>query len=238
VGDGVAAKRELQRQIADVKAFAGAANRRTLERQVSEIETRRELSGARYRELRDEFIARAEPEQDEAARLFEHFRDLATLPVMDQAPEGSARSAAAAALRRLDELARAHAAVWPMLCAGLGEAADHAAEIATLQEFVDTQRARLIAATDRAVGELVEAWHPIVDAAPRQIDAARKRSPRSEALAHACPARESIERTAGAAFGRRACAPGRRRPRRVATPGGVRRGPWPRGASQRCDSLG
>ena len=38
IGDGAAAKRELQRQIADVKAFAGAANRTTLERQLAEIE--------------------------------------------------------------------------------------------------------------------------------------------------------------------------------------------------------
>ena len=73
VGDGTAAKRELQSQIADVKAFAGAANRRALERQLAEIEQRRERSGDRYERLRADFIARAEPDQAEAARLFEVF---------------------------------------------------------------------------------------------------------------------------------------------------------------------
>jgi hypothetical protein len=201
VGDGVAAKRELQRQIADVKAFAGAANRRTLERQLAEIEGRREINGQRYRELRDAFISRAEPAQEEAARLFELFRGVATLPVDDYVPPGPPRLATAAALERLDALARSHGDVWPELCAQLGGRPEHSREIATLQEFVDSQRARLRAATDPAVGELVEAWHPIVDADPRQIDLGEDAiGSIRDALVMACPTAEAIERSAGAAL--------------------------------------
>lgn len=174
IGDGMAAKRELQRQIADVKAFAGAANRTYLIRQLGEIEQRRADSGRRYRDLRDDFMARAEPQQAEAARLFEQFRNVATLPVSDEALDGSAQTAAAHALRRLDELSREHQAVWSELRRGPLAATDtHDAEIKTLSAFIDTQDARLAAANDPRVGELVEAWHPIVDADPRQIDVAR-----------------------------------------------------------------
>ena len=48
IGDTAQAKRELQGQIANVRAFAGKANRERLEQQLGEIETRRAESGARY----------------------------------------------------------------------------------------------------------------------------------------------------------------------------------------------
>jgi hypothetical protein len=170
----MAAKRELQRQIADVKAFAGSANRTFLERQLAEIEQRRADSGRRYRDLRDDFMARAEPHQAEAARLFEQFRGAAALPVTDKALDGPAQVAASHALRRLDELCREHQTVWAELRRGaLADTDRHDDEAKILSALIDTQDARLAAANDARVGELVEAWHVIVDAEPQQIDVAR-----------------------------------------------------------------
>jgi very-short-patch-repair endonuclease len=177
IGDGAAAKRVLQGQIADVKAFAAQASRSSLTRQLQEIEERRATKGGRYRELRDQFIGRAEPDQEDAALKWEEFGGLPTLPVTDVPVDTARQPLAAAALRRLDEIARENAAVWARLrgsaIADLKSIEEHRQ---TLGQFVDQQTARVVAGTDPAVGALVAAFHPVVDAQPAELAEARRAS--------------------------------------------------------------
>ena len=177
IGDGAAAKRVLQGQIANVKAFQAQADRSSLTRQLAEIEERRAAKGTRYRELRDQFIRSAEPHQEDAARKWEDFGCLPTLPVSDRPIDLSRQPAAAAALRRLDEIVRVHADVWARLrgsaIADLGSIDE---QRQTLGQFVDQQTARVVAGTDPAVGALVADFHPVVDARPSELDLARRAS--------------------------------------------------------------
>ena len=175
IGDGAAAKRDLQRQIADVKAFAGNADKRALTTQLKSLEKRRKESGERYRQLRRDFIERAEPEQEEASRRFEHFRGVPLLPIADPALDEQDQPAAAAALRELDQLARAHIEVWADLRSGpLGESGEIIEPLKKLGTFIDQQEARIAAASDDSVHELIRRWHPITDGDPGQIDNCRE----------------------------------------------------------------
>lgn len=175
IGDGVAAKRELQRQIADVKAFAGTASRAALAKQLKDLERSRSASGERYHELHDDFVTRAEPEQAEAAHLFEIFRGVATLPIEDPALPTGEQSSASSALRRLDELVREHGDVWASLRrSSVAASGDVAEALSQLGAFIEHQEARLAAASDKRVGELVRRWHPITAADPEEILRARE----------------------------------------------------------------
>jgi len=175
IGDGAAAKRELQRQIADVKAFAGNANKAALTKQLKSLEQRRAESGERYRRLRRDFIDRAEPEQEEASQRFEHFRGVSLLPLTDPALDEQDQAAAAAALRELDQLARAHADIWAGLRTGpLGESGEVREPLKKLGTFIEQQEARVVAASDESVHELIRRWHPITDGDPGQIDNCRE----------------------------------------------------------------
>jgi hypothetical protein len=177
IGDGAAAKRVLQGQIADVKAFAAQADRSSLSRQLWEIEERRAAKGTRYREVRDQFIGAAEPDQEDAALRWEDFGGLPTLPATDLPVDTARQPAAAAALRRLDEIVRAHAAVWARLRgSAIADLKSIEEQEQTLGQFVDQQTARVVAGTDPAVGALVAAFHPIVDAQPAQLQDARRAS--------------------------------------------------------------
>lgn len=175
IGDGAAAKRDLQRQIADVKAFAGNANKAALTKQLRSLEKRRRESGERYRRLRRDFIDRAEPEQEEASHRFERFRGVSPLPMADPALDEHDQPAAAAGLLELDQLARAHADVWADLRSGpLGESGEITEPLKKLGTFIDQQDARIAAASDDAVHELIRRWHPITDGNPEQIDNCRE----------------------------------------------------------------
>ena len=177
IGDGGAAKRVLQGQIADVKAFAAKADRTTLTRQLKEIEERCVAKGSRYRELRDRFIGSAEPDQEDAALRWEDFGGLPTLPVTDVPVDTAQQPLAAAALRRLDEIVRRHATVWARLRgAAIADLKSIEEQRQTLGQFVDQQTARVVAGTDPVVGALVAAFHPVVDALPSELSEARRAS--------------------------------------------------------------
>lgn len=174
IGDGAAAKRELQKQIADVRAFAAQANRRTLDRQLGEIDDRRAANGEAYAELRADFIDRAQAEQAEAAERHERYRGVAVLPERDPALPEASQPTAAAALRRLDELARERPAVWARLratsAAGVNDLSGHKAVLTT---FLDHQRARIAAVSDSEVQAVIAEWQPLIDADPGRIDGAQ-----------------------------------------------------------------
>ncbi|UGS36768.1 AAA domain-containing protein [Capillimicrobium parvum] len=173
IGDGAAAKRELQKQIADVRAFAAQANRTTLARQLTEIDARRAANGEAYTELRMDFIERAQPEQTDAAAYYERFRGVAVLPAADPALPPAERAPAIAALRRLYELGREHAGVWARLrTSSVSELVDLSAQKRVLGEFLDHQRARVAAASDPAVQRVIAGWQALIDADPRSIDRA------------------------------------------------------------------
>ena len=177
IGDGGAAKRVLQGQIADVRAFAAQADRTTLTRQLKEIEERRVAKGSRYRELRERFIRAAEPAQEDAALRWEDFGGLPTLPVTDVPVDTTQQPLAAAALRRLDEIARRHASVWARLRGStIADLKSIEEQRQTLGQFVDQQTARVVAGTEPVVGALVAAFHPVVDALPSELSEARRAS--------------------------------------------------------------
>lgn len=168
IGGTGAAKRELQGQIQDVKAFAGAVNADTLRRQLAAVEEHRKVSGERYRELRDDFNNRAEAEQQEAADLQLQLEPVATLPPED--PVVTDTDTAARSIRRLDELARRHAHSWDWLRnASVASKTDVADEQRALAEFIELQQARLRAARDPDVRSIVEAWHPLADERPESV---------------------------------------------------------------------
>ncbi|MCY4086125.1 MAG: AAA family ATPase [Actinomycetia bacterium] len=165
------AKRELQAQIANVQAFAGAADQKRLAKQLAEIEQRRAKNGVEYAAVRQEFLARAQPEQIEAAGLYFSFEGHALLPVDDPALDPSEHEAAAADLQLIDALAREHADVWEeLLAAGLASRDDLDEVAALLERFLDSQDARVEALAGEEVGALASGWHPVFDAAPEEID--------------------------------------------------------------------
>ncbi len=175
IGDGAAAKRVLQGQIANVKAFAAQADRSSLTRQLKEIEERRAAKGSRYRELRDQFIGSAEPDQEDAALKWEDFGGLPTLPVSDVPVATAQQPVVGAALRRLDEIVRENATVWARLRgSAIADLKSIEEQRQTLGQFVDQQTARVVAGTDPAVGTLVAAFHPVVDAQPDELQKARR----------------------------------------------------------------
>jgi very-short-patch-repair endonuclease len=177
IGDGAAAKRVLQGQIADVKAFAAQADRASLSRQLWEIEERRAAKGERYRELREQFIGTAEPDQEDAALKWEDFGGLPTLPVTDKPIDTAKQPLAAAALRRLDEIVREHDNVWARLRgSAIADLKSIEEQRQTLGQFVDQQTARVVAGTDPAVKALVAAFHPVVDGQPSELAEARRAS--------------------------------------------------------------
>jgi very-short-patch-repair endonuclease len=170
IGDTGQAKRELQSQIANVKAFAGEANEDRLRRQLADIEKRRVESGARYAAARDEFLKRAEPEQIKAAGLFPQFEPYPVLPAGDPATREEDIAQVARALRFLDAKAREHGEVWAELRSSKFAASDAIETVAPLlREFLEHQTARVRAATDQQIKALVEQWHPVFDADPAQI---------------------------------------------------------------------
>jgi very-short-patch-repair endonuclease len=170
IGDTGQAKRELQSQIANVRAFAGMANATRLKKQLSDIEKRRSENGARYATARDEFLKRAEPEQIEAAGLYPRFEPHPLLPVSDPAVDEPEIPEVAEGLRFLDEKAREHGEIWGELLRSELASSDQIEIVAPLlRHFLDHQHARVRAATDQRIAALVAQWHPILDADPNQI---------------------------------------------------------------------
>ena len=175
VGDTSQAKRELQSQIANVRAFAGMANAKRLEKQLAEIEKRRAESGARYAAAREEFIKRAEPDQVEAARLYSEIEPYPLLPVSDPEVEAEAVPEIAAAFRFLDAKAREHSTTWGELTKNkLAKSGAIETVERLLRSFLDHQHARVRAATDQQIKALDVQWRPIFDADPVQIVKARE----------------------------------------------------------------
>ena len=174
VGTSATTKRELQGQIQDVRGFFGKVNQHTMRRQLKEVTERRRRNGEHYQELRDDFNDRAEAEQAEAEALLLSIEGVALVPPEDPIVADRDRDRVARELRRLDTLAREHHAVWAGLCAS-----DIAAETVTdsrqaaLMDFVELQGARLDAASDPAVQDLVRQWQPVAERDPGQVDAAR-----------------------------------------------------------------
>jgi very-short-patch-repair endonuclease len=174
IGDGASAKRELQKQIADVRAFAAQANRATLATQLAEIDDRRTADGEVYAELRQDFIVRAQPEQAEAAARHEVYREVAVLPGDDPALRAANQPTAVAALRRLDELSRGCAHVWARLRASVAAGLpDLSEQQATLGVFLDHQRVRIAAARDSEVQAVLSEWQPLIDADAGRVDSAQ-----------------------------------------------------------------
>src|SRR5487761_1732580 len=175
IGDTSHAKRELQSQIANVRAFAGTANTSLLKAQLAEIETRRAESGARYQAAREEFLRRAEPDQGEAAVLHEQFEPCPLLPIADPAVEKPEVATVAAALARLNTMAREHRPAWSQLTRSSLAASDQIEAVdPLLRLFLDYQHARGRAASDERIRALVARWHPVFDADPSQIRQARE----------------------------------------------------------------
>jgi very-short-patch-repair endonuclease len=174
VGTSANTKRELQGQIQDVRGFFGRVNQHTLRSQLKEVTERRRRNGEHYQELRDDFNDRAEAEQAEAEALLLSIEGVSLVPAEDPVVADADRDRVARELRRLDALAREHRTVWADLCAS-----DIAAETATcsrqaaLIDFLELQSARLAAAEDAAVQDLVRQWQPVAERDPGQVDAAR-----------------------------------------------------------------
>ena len=175
VGTSATTKRELQGQIQGVRGFFGKVNQHTLRRQVNEVTERRRRNGEHYQELRDDFNDRAEAEQAEAEELLLSIEGLKLLPADDPIIAASDRERVARDLLRLDEIARDHRAVWRELCAqSIADETVTESGQATLRRFLDLQAARLDAAGDPAVQDLVRQWQPIAEREPTQVDAARE----------------------------------------------------------------
>ena len=170
IGDGAAAKRELQKQIQDVRAFAAQANPTTLRRQLAEVESRRAANGKAYADLRSDFIDRAQPEQAEAVERHNRCRGVNVLPADDPTLPAGSHANAAAALRHLDHLARERANVWARLRTATAAVSHNLTEAhRILGEFLHQQRARVAASRDAAVKALVAVWQPMIDADPTRI---------------------------------------------------------------------
>jgi very-short-patch-repair endonuclease len=174
IGDTSQAKRELQSQIANVKAFAGTANQSRLEKQLAGIEMRRAESGAQYAAARDEFISRAEPEQVEAAGLHPKIEAFPLLPIKDPVIAEDDMSSVASALRFLDAKAREHGFWEELIKSKLASSETIETVAPLLRRFLDHQNARVRAATEPEIKSLVEKWHPTFEAEPSQIVKARK----------------------------------------------------------------
>jgi very-short-patch-repair endonuclease len=174
VGTSANTKRELQGQIQDVRGFFGRVNQHTLREQLKEVTERRRRNGEHYQELRDDFNQRAEAEQAEAERLLLSIDGVAPLPADDPVVAVADRETVADALRRLDGMAREYREVWARLC-GSEVAGDQAngSRQALLSRFLELQSARLDAATDAAVQDLVRQWQPLAEREPTEVDAAR-----------------------------------------------------------------
>jgi very-short-patch-repair endonuclease len=173
VGTSANTKRELQGQIQDVKGFFAKVNQHTLRKQLAAVEERRRMNGEHYQELRDDFNNRAEGEQAEAERLLLSIESIDLLPADDPEVPVPDRDRVAQDLSRLGQLAREHRQVWAGLCAS-----PIAAETSTggrqqaLMSFLSLQLARLDAATDPFVQDLVRQWQPIADERPSEVDIA------------------------------------------------------------------
>jgi very-short-patch-repair endonuclease len=175
VGDGATAKRELQKQIANVKAFAGTALKTVLKSQLSAIEKRRHATGTEFASTRLDFLERAEPGQEEAATIYPALERGPTLPLSDPVLDEAEHEDAADALRRLDELARRHREVWVELCESeLVDEDDTSPHARAVEDFINHQRARLRAGRDTVVGALVQQWHGICDSSPKEIERAQR----------------------------------------------------------------
>lgn len=175
IGTDAMAKRELAAQIANVQAFVTAAHQSALAERLGDIEERRVLSGAQYAEIRSQFLDKAQPDQAEAASLFQQLESKALLPLADPAIPQDQHEAVANALEGIDHLARRHSGVWAELIRtslATGEGIDVALE--ALTTFVDHERARIRAAEDPRVKLLVERWHRTLEAFPDEIDQARE----------------------------------------------------------------
>ena len=173
VGTSANTKRELQGQIQDVKGFFAKVNQHTLRKQLKEVEARRRRNGEQYQQLRDDFNERAEGEQAEAERLFLSIEGVALLPADDPDVPEDDRERVARDLLRLDQLARAHQRVWTELCASaIARETSTETRQAALEGFLDLQRARLEAATDPLVRDLVSQWQPVAEQEPSEVDAA------------------------------------------------------------------
>jgi very-short-patch-repair endonuclease/predicted transcriptional regulator len=174
IGEGTAAKRELQSQIANVKAFAGAASAKKLVTQLETIEERRKTNGERYAEARAQFNETATPAQIEAASLFPALEQHGRLPIDDPVLESHLHVEAAAALKRLAELAAEHQSVWLELTKSpLADLRNSEDEQDLLGRFLEQQQARLRVAKDESVAAVVRAWHPVFDEHPGQVELAR-----------------------------------------------------------------
>jgi very-short-patch-repair endonuclease len=175
VGTSASAKRGLQGQIQDVRGFFGKVNQHLLRRQLKEVTERRRRNGERYQELRDDFNERAEAEQAEAEALLLSIEAVALLPGGDPIVAETDRERVARELVRLDDLARKHRSVWPELCATeIARETTTGSRQAALMRFLELQTARLDAASDREVQDLVRRWQPVAEREPGQVDAAKK----------------------------------------------------------------
>lgn len=173
VGTSSTAKRELQGQIQDVKGFFAKVNQHTLRKQLEDVEQRRHRNGEEYQGLRDEFNDRAETEQAEAERLLLSIEGLALLPAEDPAVAAADRARVTADVAQLDALARAHERVWEELCnSPIADKISTDACQSALRTFLELQGARLDAATDPTVQELVRKWQPVAERQPSEVDAA------------------------------------------------------------------
>lgn len=174
VGTSAQSKRELQGQIQDVRSFYAKVDQHRLRKQLSEVTDRRRRNGHHYQQLRDDFNHRAEAEQAEAERLLLSIEGIALLPAEDPIVADSDRDDVAHALRRLNDLAREHQSVWrTLLRSPIATETVTGARQAALTRFIELQHARLDAAVDPAVRELVAAWQPAAVRHPERIDTAR-----------------------------------------------------------------
>ena len=174
IGTSANTKRELQGQIQDVRGFFGRVNQHTLRSQLKEVTERRRRNGEHYQELRDDFNDRAEADQADAERLLLSIEDVAPMPADDPVISHADREEALCAVRRLDELAREHHGVWAKLCASeVASEPANGSRQALLGRFLDLQEARIHAATDSAVQDLVRQWQPIIDRDAAQLETAR-----------------------------------------------------------------
>ncbi len=174
VGTSANTKRELQGQIQDVRGFFGRVNQHTLRAQLKEVTERRRRNGEHYQQLRDDFNDRAEAEQAEAEVLLLSIEGASLVFADDPIVADAERAAVSAGLWRLDELARQHHSVWAGLCATevAGEQANGSRQ-ALLGRFLEFQEARLLAATDIEVQDLVRQWQAVAERDPAQVDAAK-----------------------------------------------------------------
>jgi very-short-patch-repair endonuclease len=169
IGSGMEAKRALQGQIQNVKAFSTKVNQKTLRQQLADTEQRRAENGAIYRELRDEFNERAEADQVEAEELALAVEGIPVFPIEDPVPDDE--RLVGEALQELDRLARAHPQAWAFLTGSeLASEGDLAQLAENLDRFISLQRSRIAAAKDSVVRGLVAQWQPVLDRRDEAVD--------------------------------------------------------------------